>query len=101
MPFATKTVTITAPGSAEISTEGISEEVLVSIEKVSGEAGTLLYFVGGAVEAGSTDESIVINPTTAETVVTPVFNHPVIKCTQAGTADIIFKISERILDTDD
>ncbi len=101
MPFATKTVTITAPGSAEISTEGISEEVFVSIEKVSGETGSLLYYVGGIVESGSTDETLLVNVSTTETVVTPVFNHPVIKCTQAGSADIIFKISERILDTDD
>ena len=101
MPFATKTVTVTSPGSAEISTEGISEEVLVSVEKVSNKAGTLLYYVGGLVEAGSVDETILISVTTAETVVTPVFNHPVIKCTQAGSADVIFKISERTLDTDD
>lgn len=101
MPFATKTVTITAPGSAEISTGGISEEVLVSVEKVSRNVGTLLYYVAGVVEAGSSYESVLVDLTTADTVVTSVFNHPVIRCTQAGTADVIFKVSEKILDTDD
>lgn len=100
MPFITKTVTLVGSGTAEIKTEGVSEKVLVSVEKVN-RSGSVLYFVGGLLEAGSSGETVEIAPTSDDTVVTEVKNYPVIKCTQAQSGSVIFKVSERISDTDD
>ena len=96
MAFISKTYEAASASETWIPTSGVSEKVIIQVEK-KGKTGTLVFYIDGVMSDGSQTGSTALIPVSnSQVAATEVDNYPYLRVVQAGGATLNVSVTEKI-----